>query len=420
MANLWSIIHDEEKFNIEVLEDALKTYYYSTGISVVAIDEKGNTIATCGENVGFCSFFKKCINNDSVCRDAHLYAGKQSEKIGEGYIFFCPAGLVHYTAPIIKDRVFRGAVIAGPVLMDYPDETFADDVMMDNNIDLNLKGKVLSYLKALPVVGTSRVRYLSKLLFAITFNLISEDKSDIKENNEKMHQQARIGESIHSIKENMVNEYPYDKEKDLLTKVKNGDEVGAKATLNELLGYVFFAGGANIKIIKARSLELCTLLSRAAVEGGAAADDMFEMNYKFIEELNSINTIEDLSYWTLKVLDKFMKNVFNFASSRNGEIIKKAVNYINENYMSSITLNSISEYVHLNPSYFSTLFRKETGMKFSDYLNKVRIEESKKLLKGGRYSILEISIEVGFEDQSYFSKVFKKLTGQTPKDYQEN
>ena len=56
-------------------------------------------------------------------------------------------------------------------------------------------------------------------------------------------------------------------------------------------------------------------------------------------------------------------------------------------------------------------------MKFSDYLNKVRIEQSKKILENGNDSILEIALKVGFEDQSYYSKVFKKNTGITPYKY---
>jgi AraC-like DNA-binding protein/ligand-binding sensor protein len=422
MANLWKKVLNEDIFDIEVLKDALVTYYFSTGIDVFAIDDKGNTIATCGEKTKFCDFFKECSGKNDLCKKSHLYASKQSELIGEGYIFFCPAGLVHYTAPIIKNKVYKGAFVAGPVIMDYPDEIFVDDLFINNKIDLNLKGKVLSYLREIPVVGTTRVRYLSKMLFTMANSLMAEEKSDIREKNEKMHQQARIGESIQSIKENIeINSvYPYEKEKELLLKVKNGDDLGARATLNELLGYVFFTGGGSIEVIKARALELCTLLSRAAVEGGAAADEMFGMNYKFIGELNTIYDIEELSYWTLKVLNRFMENVFNFASSKNRDVIKRAVNYVNNNYMNNITLNSISEFVHLNASYFSTLFRKETGVNFSDYLNKVRIEESKKLLKDNRYTILEISIEVGFEDQSYYSKVFKKFTGLTPKEYKDS
>lgn len=114
-----------------------------------------------------------------------------------------------------------------------------------------------------------------------------------------------------------------------------------------------------------------------------------------------------------------MEKVFKLSTGKNAEIIKSAINYINTNYMKNITLETVADYIHLNPSYFSSLFKKETGMNFSDYLNKVRIEESKKLLKNKNYSILEISIEVGFQDQSYYSKVFKKITGITPKEYRE-
>lgn len=422
MGSLWKLFDKEETIDIEVLEDSLKTYFMSTGIRVFAINEKGAKIASCGENEEFCEFFKDCTREKCSCEKAHLQASKQSEIIGEGYIFFCPAGLVHYSAPIMKNKIFRGALIAGPVLMDYPDELIVDEIIQNNELPVSSKGKVLSYLKGIPVVEPSRVRYLSKLLFTVTFNLLWEDKLFLQEKNEKMLQQSRISESIHKIKQNATaskNEYPYEKEKELLVKVKNGDAIGAKATLNELLGYVFFTGGSNMEVIKARMLELCTLLSRAAVEGGAVLDEIFGMNYKFISELSKIDDIEDLSYWTLKVLDRFMENVFNLATSKNGEVIKRAVNYINDNYKKNITLDSISSYVHLNSSYFSTLFKKETGMKFSDYLNKVRIEESKKLLKDINYSILEISLEVGFEDQSYYSKVFKKVTGMTPKDYRE-
>jgi ligand-binding sensor protein len=262
MANLWKKVLNEDIFDIEVLKDALVTYYFSTGIDVFAIDDKGNTIATCGEKTKFCDFFKECNGKNDLCKKSHLYASKQSELIGEGYIFFCPAGLVHYTAPIIKNKVYKGAFVAGPVIMDYPDEIFVDDLFINNKIDLNLKGKVLSYLREIPVVGTTRVRYLSKMLFTMANSLMAEEKSDIREKNEKMHQQARIGESIQSIKENteIKSVYPYEKEKELLLKVKNGDDLGARATLNELLGYVFFTGGGSIEVIKARALELYAIV----------------------------------------------------------------------------------------------------------------------------------------------------------------
>ena len=97
--------------------------------------------------------------------------------------------------------------------------------------------------------------------------------------------------------------------------------------------------------------------------------------------------------------------------------MKKAVSYISQHYSEPLTLNIVANQVHLNASYFSTLFKKEMGMSFKEYLNQVRIEESKRLLANSSFSIIDIAVSVGFEDQSYFSKVFKKYTGITPKQF---
>ncbi|MDO5010188.1 MAG: AraC family transcriptional regulator, partial [Intestinibacter bartlettii] len=99
---------------------------------------------------------------------------------------------------------------------------------------------------------------------------------------------------------------------------------------------------------------------------------------------------------------------------------QKCISYINEHYNENINLETVANIVHLNPSYFSSIFKKEVGVSFSNYLNKIRIEQSKLLLKNTDSSIVEIALEVGFEDQSYFSKVFKNLTKMTPKQYRQN
>ena len=99
------------------------------------------------------------------------------------------------------------------------------------------------------------------------------------------------------------------------------------------------------------------------------------------------------------------------------DYINKALHYMNVEYVNEITIQQVAEKVNLDRSYFSTLFKKEVGYSFKEYLNMIRIEESKRLLTNSSYSIVDIAIAVGFEDQSYFSKVFKKYTGITPKQY---
>jgi len=97
--------------------------------------------------------------------------------------------------------------------------------------------------------------------------------------------------------------------------------------------------------------------------------------------------------------------------------IAKGIQYIHEHYHESINLPQLCDYLNLNMCYFCVLFKNQTSMTFSQYLNKIRINESKKLLEETDASIIDISLSVGFNNHNHFSATFKKLTGMTPTQY---
>lgn len=99
--------------------------------------------------------------------------------------------------------------------------------------------------------------------------------------------------------------------------------------------------------------------------------------------------------------------------------INDALSYIEENYHENITLESISNTLYLNKCYFCTLFKEQTGKSFSNYLNEIRIDKSKELLKNKKLSILEIAHAVGYNNQTYFNSLFKKYTNITPLQYRK-
>ena len=190
--------------------------------------------------------------------------------------------------------------------------------------------------------------------------------------------------------------YPYEEEKELITKVKTGNVKEARALLNDLLGYVFFSGNNRLEIVKARSIELCALLSRAAIEGGAPTDSILKINNQYLRTLQEINDIEKLCYKLQEVVEVFTENMFNYIPSKNNEIIRRAISYIAQNYSRNLTLEEVAGHVHLNPTYFSTLFKQSSGSSFKEYLNIVRVEESKRLLANTDYSIIDIAVATGF------------------------
>lgn len=97
--------------------------------------------------------------------------------------------------------------------------------------------------------------------------------------------------------------------------------------------------------------------------------------------------------------------------------IHKAIQYINKNFSKNISLESLSEHIHLNPQYFSRYFKNNTGVNFIEYVSKIRIKEGKKLLVSTDKSMSRISFDIGYIDPAYFTRVFIKYEGISPHKY---
>nr|WP_276008940.1 AraC family transcriptional regulator [Aequitasia blattaphilus] len=105
--------------------------------------------------------------------------------------------------------------------------------------------------------------------------------------------------------------------------------------------------------------------------------------------------------------------------SKYAQPVNQAIDYIESNYRNSVKLDDVSKILDLNPAYLSSLFKKETGINFLDYLHDYRLEKAKTLLKDSNYNISEISDLVGYNDSRHFSKLFKKKFGINPSDYKQ-
>lgn len=99
--------------------------------------------------------------------------------------------------------------------------------------------------------------------------------------------------------------------------------------------------------------------------------------------------------------------------------VRKAIQYIHQAYDSELTIDLMSKKLNLNKCYFCNIFKKETGITFSNFINKFRVEKSKQLLLNSSFSILDVAIAVGFNNQNYFAMAFKKEMGITPLQYKK-
>ena len=106
------------------------------------------------------------------------------------------------------------------------------------------------------------------------------------------------------------------------------------------------------------------------------------------------------------------------SNDRYGSVIQSAKEYIEKNFSNGeLSLNRIAAHIGVSPSYFSSIFKQETGTTFVEYLTKVRIDKACELLRCTNSRTAEIGEQVGYSDPHYFSATFKKVMGQSPKDY---
>lgn len=106
--------------------------------------------------------------------------------------------------------------------------------------------------------------------------------------------------------------------------------------------------------------------------------------------------------------------------SMYGQTVIRALEYIQEHYRESISVEQIASYVQKSPNYFSAVFKKEVGVSFSLFINQLRINEAKRLLKETMLPLSEIAVLAGYSDYAYFVSVFKKLEGCSPSNLRKN
>jgi AraC-like DNA-binding protein len=108
-----------------------------------------------------------------------------------------------------------------------------------------------------------------------------------------------------------------------------------------------------------------------------------------------------------------------FVEQQNAElpVITRAKEYIQQNQAEELSLGQVAKAVNTSTFYFCKLFKKATGLNFTDYVSRVRIEKAKNLLLNPNLRVSEIAYEVGFQSLTHFNRVFKKIIGQSPTEY---
>lgn len=419
------MLNIDKEIDLDKLDFAAKTFFYTTKLPIAFLNHIGETLFFRGvraKPTPFCRLVADCLKADCPCCEIHLSAGRQAYQLGEPYIFMCPLGLTHIAMAIVIEGAFKGFFLSGGFIMTPFEEFQFMDALERYNIEKTQYEQFEECAKQLSIISPSLTRYFANAIECITASVMLSNTYDLKERNERALQQRKISETLQEKKylHNADYSYPFEKEKKLVEAVKSGQTADAAAILNDLLGHVLLSNANDLNIIKARVLELCTIISRVALESTKRIENTLSLNAVFLNELMESKSLEDLAFALHKVIKEFTDEILELNNTALFVPIRKVINYINTYYAEEISLHKVAKLVHLTPSYFSTVFKKETGYSFTQYLNKVRIEHGKLLLMDTSMTVLEVAIEVGFDTDTYFCTVFKKVVGVTPNQFRKS
>ncbi|OQB14799.1 MAG: HTH-type transcriptional regulator YesS [Firmicutes bacterium ADurb.Bin193] len=403
---------------MQTIERQLKQFSVATGVNCVCVprDDEGFNYE---EGCKICKTINEITQKKVDCKKAITYGAYQAERFGGKYIFYCPMGLTYFASPVFSEGSVFAVAVGGPVLLVDKNEYVSEDIISRLGIEDCYEHRIKKDIRNVPRVSPERVTAMSQTLFCVCSFISGTKQLQYLTDEETIgNDMAKYINFISTMGgKPYESSYPIQKERELLSLISVGDREKAQEILDDILKHIIEYSNLDFENAKARILELAVLLSRAALEGGADLEQIFGINYKFLNRINQFKTVAELSHWLSDIMVRFTDCVFNIVNIKHMDTIYKAVDYIKRNYSRKITLEEVAGHVFLSPSYFSKVFKEELKISFNNYLNQIRIENSKRLLLNDNIDMIKVSEMSGFEEQSYYIKVFKKITGVTPGQY---
>ncbi len=242
-------------------------------LSLESIDVDGSevrSLCSAGCHPDFCKRVRSSKVGAKRCHQDRLRSLNLSIETGQPYITLCYAGIVLACIPVMNGTQPLGGMFFGKCIWEPADDSLRQD------IDKRLSGlrvfrhDIDQVVGQLPVVSARRIHEAAEFLYVLVYEAADLDPQVVEWRRSRSVQQSQISQVIHETKLLEVEEaYPYELECQLIAKVKLGDRTGAKEILNLLLGRILFHHPGNLDLLKARLVELLSVLSRAAAQGGS-------------------------------------------------------------------------------------------------------------------------------------------------------
>lgn len=349
------------------------------------------------------------VNKESYIKVIQFYMTNSSSK------YYTNTLGEHFMMNTVKYEEITYHVLCGPaVSFDYTDD-YIRHLYEQDLVSFQEYKRLKSYFRSLPRFTSLALRKVEPLLmYLLDGNII--DINDISRDaildEELVTKQTEIKETIsyHHTDNKMLLFFEAIKEGDRkkihkLLSMPDDGPAGILCTNNPLRSY------KNLFITSVSQASL------AAILGGVDSETSYTLSDSFIQLVEEVKDYEEITELFKKMLHAYVELVEKVNKIKYTKPVYRTIEYIKKHYSEDIKVSTLADNVHLSQSHLLHLFKDQLKISIKDYIIQHRIKEVKNLLKYSHHSIASISEMTGFSDQSYLTRVFKKLTHSTPKQY---
>jgi len=346
------------------------------------------------------------------------YALQESINYGEPYVLRCSAGVLCWVLALEDRRRILGAAVGGPAFIS------SDSIVAAEKQLAALGTKSLSTiqrnLKSLGEKSSADLKREGQAFADLFYRVSGWNPVLMRENRIKVQRQVQLAESIEDQRRRGSDSplYAFEKERVLLANIRAGERNSARSILNGMLSNIYLATD-KMPVLRARTVELMSYLTRAAVEDNPLLEPLIIMNHDWTERLTTAQSFEDLSERLMGALDEFIDAVYAHGMNRENSSVWEAMDFIRRHFAEDISLKDVSQHIGLSTWRTAHLVKEHTGRTVVENILDLRIRRAQQLLASSDKSCTEICFESGFNDQSYFTKQFRRHTGVTPGKYRK-
>jgi two-component system response regulator YesN len=350
------------------------------------------------DNCPLCFFEKENDDKESL----HLSALLQAQRSDGLHVYYCSEDYMYLAAIIFAGKKNH---IAGLITGPFIDENSRskNKIRRDNTCILKLDSKRLDAVK---VFVKTFVQTITK---HIQVRKCSETMDDSQDELTKWIAEPSIME--------LTAGYPLELEEELRSQMQRGNTDVVIETINKYFAILYFSKIESFDDFKLQAFELITIISQVLMEEKGNSELILDLNRQHKVELQMIDDFTVFSTWLAKAVHRYINLAFNLDDVYYDAVMRECLRYIEAHFHETISLDHLASHVFFSKSYVSKLFRENVGLTFIAYLNNLRVEHSCNLLLTTHLQISEIAQQCGFDDRSYFSKVFKRIKGLKPSQY---